>query len=102
MTTEATIAKSTQMIGLQAAPLRLSYKEYLEWDYECGLTEWVDGEVIFHMPPKRAHQQIIAFLDRLLGVFVEIFNLGVVQIAPFTMRLIEGGSAREPDLFFIA
>jgi Uma2 family endonuclease len=102
MTTEATIAKSTRAIEPQAVPLRLSYQEYLAWDYECGITEWVDGEVIFHMPPKRAHQQIVAFLDRLLGVFVEMFNLGVVQIAPFTMRLIESGSAREPDLFFLA
>ena len=32
-------------------PLRMSYEEYKQTEFEGGLTEWVDGEVIFHMPP---------------------------------------------------
>jgi Uma2 family endonuclease len=101
MTVETTLIESVPR-SLSTIPLRLSYEEYLAWDYECGKTEWVDGEVLFYMPPKRAHQQILTFLDRLLGVFVQIFNLGVVQIAPFTMRALADGPAREPDLFFLA
>src|SRR5262245_52585447 len=37
--------------SLTTIPLRMSYKEYRQWDeFEEALTEWVDGEVILHMP----------------------------------------------------
>jgi Uma2 family endonuclease len=39
-------------------------------------------------------------LDKLLGLFVEIYDLGRVQIAPFEVRLPQGNS-REPDLIFL-
>lgn len=83
-------------------PLRMSYEEYKNWDYEGGLTEWVDGEVIFHMVPKDEHQNVVEFLERLLDLFVQLFKLGKVRIAPFSMRVLEGGNAREPDVFFLA
>ncbi len=83
-------------------PLRMSYEEYKNWDYEGGLTEWVDGEVIFHMAPKDEHQNIVEFLIELLRPFVRLLKLGKVRVAPFSMRVLEGGSAREPDLFFLA
>lgn len=102
MTMETTLLEPTRLVTLRSTPLHLSYEEYVAWDYECGLTEWVHGEVIFHMPPKRIHQEIVAFLDRLVGLFVQMFNLGVVQIAPFTMRISDSGPAREPDLFFLS
>src|SRR5690349_18421693 len=82
--------------------LRMSYEEWLNWDYQASLTEWVDGEVIVDMPPFHEHQQIVEFLDRLLGLFVQIYQLGLVHIAPFAMRILTDGPAREPDLFFLA
>lgn len=84
------------------APLRMSYAEYLAWDHEGGLTEWVDGEVIIHMTAKPVHQKIVDFLNRLVGLFVLVMRLGTVASAPITMRLAPGGKAREPDLFFLA
>src|SRR4051794_9290485 len=86
----------------QPAPLRMSYEEYRNWTHEGGLTEWIDGEVIFHVPPKDSHQRIVVFLDLLIGLFVQLFKLGKVRVAPFSMRVLEGGNAREPDLFFLA
>lgn len=88
----------------QAAPttLRMSYEEYKNWEHEGGLTEWVDGEVYIYMPPKDEHQRIVEFLIQVLGPFVRLFKLGLVRIAPFSMRAIEEGPAREPDLFFLA
>jgi Uma2 family endonuclease len=83
-------------------PLRISYDEYLAWDYQYGLTEWVNGEVIFPMPPHHMHQRVVEFLDRVLGLFVQIFRLGMVRVAPFSMRALPDGNAREPDLFFLA
>lgn len=80
----------------------MSFDDYIALDHENGIKEWVDGEVIESIPPKNEHQTIVAFLDRLLGIFVQMFHLGKVQIAPFTMRAVEGGAAREPDLMYIA
>jgi Uma2 family endonuclease len=84
------------------APLRMSYEDWLAWAYEGGLTEWIDGEVIIHMPPQDEHQRVVEFLDRLLGLFVQILNLGMVRIAPFAMRIHPESPVREPDLFFLA
>lgn len=82
--------------------LRMSYEAYLNWEYEGRLTEWIDGEVIIHVPPRDEHQRVIEFLDRLIGIFVELMNIGMVRVAPFTMRALPDGPAREPDLFFLA
>jgi Uma2 family endonuclease len=100
MSTTETLPQVTPMAP--RPPLRMSYEEYKNSDYEGGLTEWVDGEVIFHMAPKDKHQTIVEFFDRLLGFFVHLFKLGRVRVAPFSMRVVEGGAAREPDLFFLA
>jgi Uma2 family endonuclease len=81
---------------------RMSYEEYKQWEHEGGLTEWVDGEVHIYMPPNDTHQTIVEFLLQLLGPFVRLFELGKVRVAPFSMRVIEGGNAREPDVFFLA
>lgn len=82
--------------------LRMSYEEYLAWANEDVLAEWVNGEVIVHMPPKQPHQIAVAFLLRLLGQFIELFHLGRLLPAPFEMRAIPNGPAREPDLLFVA
>jgi Uma2 family endonuclease len=79
----------------------MSYEEFLQWADEDTHAEWVGGEVIIHMPPKDVHQAVVGFLHRLLGLFVDLFNLGRVRIAPFEVRLESVGSSREPDLFFI-
>src|SRR5689334_10667406 len=95
-------AEATTTSAPERMPLRMSYEEWLALEYEGGLTEWVDGQVIAFMPPLHEHQQIVEFLDRLLGLFVQIFCLGLVRIAPFAMRSKPDGPAREPDLLFLA
>jgi Uma2 family endonuclease len=82
----------------QAAPLRMSYEEFLAWADEDTLAEWVDGEVVMTSPASRRHQQIADFLSGVLGVYVQFRNLGVVLSAPFQMKLENG---REPDLLFV-
>jgi Uma2 family endonuclease len=86
----------------QEQRLRMSYAEYLVWADEDVHAEWVNGEVIVHMPPKPRHQQVVAFLLRLLGEFVELFQLGRLLPAPLEMRALPDGPAREPDLLFVA
>ncbi len=84
------------------ARLKMSYAEFLQWSDEDSHAEWVNGEVIVQMPPKDSHQATLGFLARLLGLFVDLFDLGKVRVAPFEVKLIPGGSSREPDIFFVA
>jgi Uma2 family endonuclease len=87
---------------LHSTPPPMSYEEYLDWEHEGGLAEWVDGEVVIHMPPKNHHQNVVEFLHLLIGLFVNLLRLGKVRIAPFAMRVRPDGPGREPDLFFLA
>lgn len=82
--------------------LTMSYEDYLDWVEEGMHTEWVDGEVFVFMTAKDVHQMILGFLHVLINQYANIFNWGIVRIAPFEVKLHEGGSSREPDLFFIS
>jgi Uma2 family endonuclease len=75
-------------------PQHMTYEEYRNTEFEGGLTEWVDGKVIVHIPPKDQHQNIVEFLIQLLGPFVRLFKLGKVRVAPFSMRVLPDGPAR--------
>jgi Uma2 family endonuclease len=86
----------------QGQRLRMSYEEFLAWADEDVHAEWVDGEVIVQMPPKRPHQRVVAFLLQIMGPFIQLFQLGELLPAPFEMRAIPDGPAREPDLIFVA
>jgi Uma2 family endonuclease len=50
-------------------------------------------------PASQRHQQLVSFLDKVLGTFVEQHDLGLVLTAPYQMRLQNG---REPDVLFVA
>jgi Uma2 family endonuclease len=80
----------------------MSFEEFLTWEHEGGLAEWVNGEVIDNMGVTLAHQRIVEFFDRLLGWLVESLGLGEVHTAPYVMRAKPDGSGREPDVMFIA
>ena len=94
-----------QLIEVLSAPPELAmpkmtYEEFLAWADEDTLAEWVDGEVVMTSPASRQHQAIGSFLEKLMGVYVEHQDLGVVLRAPFQMKLAHSG--REPDLIFVA
>lgn len=80
----------------------ITYEEYLNLAGETHITEWVDGEVINYMPPFQKHQVIISFLNRILGEFISILQLGEIMVAPFEVKLWPNGPSREPDLLFIS
>ena len=86
----------------QEQRLKMTYEEFLEWSDEDTHAEWVAGEVIVFMPPKRVHQRILNFLSALLTTYARFFGLGEVLEAPFEMRLGRGKPSREPDLLFVA
>lgn len=79
---------------------QMTADEFLRWEH-TGIAEWVDGE-IFQMSVKQEHQAIVDFLNRLIGLFAQVFGLGVLYSAPYSMRLRQGQSVREPDLMFVS
>jgi Uma2 family endonuclease len=85
-----------------APPRRVTYEEFLEWADEDTWAEWVDGEVIVLSPASIPHQKLVSFLNFLIDLFVEVFDLGVVLTAPTQMKLGPGRSGREPDLLFVS
>ena len=95
MATKSLIEKS------KTARVKMSYEDYLQWAPENRVTEWVEGEVIIHMPPKLEHQSILEFVFRLITGYVELHKLGVTRIAPFAVKLWPDGPSREPDMFFL-
>lgn len=80
----------------------MSYEDYLLWSTEDRHAEWVDGEVIIHMPPTDVHQALLGFVYTLLRLFSEMLKLGQLRVAPFEMKLGPRGSARQPDILFVS
>jgi len=95
-------ALQQRLVVLLAEPQRrrMTYEEFLAWADEDTLAEWVDGEIVMTSPASRQHQAIGSFLEKVMGIYVEHQDLGMVLRAPFQMRLAHSG--REPDLIFVA
>lgn len=81
---------------------RMSFEEFLKWEPEGGLAEWVDGEATYNMSVTLAHQRIVEYFDRLLGWLIDLWGLGEIHTAPYIMRAAPDGAGREPDIMFIA
>lgn len=79
---------------------RMSFASFLEWADEDTSAEWVDGEVIVFMPAKDRHQTLVGFLYEIIALFIRLFPVGQVRLAPLGMKL--ASSAREPDILFVA
>ena len=95
-------APTLPQIDEQSKRIQATYADYLGRDSEeMPLMEWVNGEIIVHMPPGNEHQILLGFLYRLISEYVALFEVGVVQIAPFEVKLWPDGPSREPDLFFL-
>jgi Uma2 family endonuclease len=82
-------------------PKEMTYDEFLAWSGEDTHAEWVNGEVIVHMPPKDPHQTLLEFFLKVIGIFIDIFDLGHLRVAPFELKLQPDGPSREPDLMFL-
>ncbi len=93
---------ATQNIVAVNGPPRMTYEEYLALPNEGRLIEWVNGEVIYNMPPLTIHQDIVGYLFRLIANFAEFFGLGRVIVAPFEMKCRPDGPSREPDVLFVS
>ena len=96
-------AGTREVVASKPPTRRMSYDEFLAWCDEDTLAEWVDGEVRMTSPASYRHQDLVAFLQTILRFWVEARELGVIQIAPFQMRLtVPAPRGREPDILFVA
>lgn len=86
----------------QIVPKRLTWEEYLRFGEENTLAEWIDGKVIMLFSGSTQHQQIVGFLQTVIGLFSETHNVGRVFIAPYAMKLDPQRRGREPDVLFVS
>lgn len=84
----------------QYPPSKISYDQFLQ-DYIGQHAEWLDGEVIVYMSASHRHQDIVLWLGAILRLFVEVFGLGAIYIAPFNMKTPTIKRGREPDILFV-
>ena len=80
----------------------ITFDEYLEIDVEGAHLEWVDGKVIGYMANNLQHRRVLGFLEKVMGLFAEIHNLGEVVQAGYAMKLEKQKRGREPDLVFVS
>lgn len=80
--------------------MKMDFASFLEWADEDTSAEWVDGEVIVFMPAKDGHQTLVGFLYEIIALYIRLFPLGQVRLAPLGMKL--AFSAREPDILFVS
>lgn len=80
----------------------MTFEAFLEWVDEQTRAEWVNGKVELMTPVNVEHQEIVLFLDRTLGTYVEERRLGKLLAGPAGFKSAVVPSFREPDLFFIS
>ncbi len=82
------------------SPPPMTWDEFLAWA-DSMRAEWVDGEVIIMAPASLRHQLIMKFLGFLIEAYLSEKALGEMILPPFSMRLPEKPSGREPDLIVL-
>jgi Uma2 family endonuclease len=86
-----------------ACGARLSLDDFLRLTDEDTRAEWVRGEVHCMSPTSRRDQAIRHFLTRILGIWIETHEAGLLLSESFLMRLPPPlDSARVPDLLFVS
>lgn len=81
---------------------KMTYEEFLEWDFENPHVEWVNGEVVTMVPVGDEHQDVGGFLLTLLRLFADEHALGVVRYEPFNMKTGPDLPGRSPDVLFLS
>ncbi len=79
----------------------MSYEEFLVWADGNVYAEWVEGEARVYMSNTADHERLLRFLAQLLGLFVDLFDLGEIFTSNLQMKL-KDGSGRQPDVLFVA
>lgn len=79
----------------------MSYQTYLHAFDEDVHVDRVHGEAIIFMSAATRHQVLVTYLIKLLGNYIEFFQLGELLSAPYEMKVSPGSNARKPDILFV-
>ena len=87
-----------------APPHGMSEEEFVTWAFANDVrAEWVNGEVIVMSPVAVKHVRIANWLNRVLGLYIELKKLGELLGPELMVRLQPAGiSRRVPDLLFVS
>ncbi|MEX2443452.1 MAG: Uma2 family endonuclease [Alkalispirochaeta sp.] len=77
----------------------LTTTDFLEWLEPGRHADLIDGEVFMHSPVSIRHADLLNFLDRLMGTYIDRHRLGVLYREVVAVRL-SGRNAFLPDLAF--
>lgn len=80
---------------------RMTSEEFLRWAPDEKKAELIDGVIVVAPPPSDIHERLQIFLLRLLGEFIERFNLGELR-GSRTAVVLADDQTYEPDLLFVA
>jgi Uma2 family endonuclease len=81
---------------------KMTYAQFLEWDFENPHVEWVDGEVVMMAPVSGEHQLVRRFLINLFSLLIEQDGVGELFDDPFQMKTGADLPGRAPDIQFSA
>ncbi len=87
------------MTEVTAGPA-VSFEEFLKTSTEEH-NEWVGGRVVPMSAVDKPHADLLDFLVRTLGAYVDTKELGRLYQEPFVMKLGPELPARSPDLMFV-
>jgi Uma2 family endonuclease len=81
---------------------RMTYAKFLQWDGGNPHVEWVKGEVVTMAPVSNEHSAEQVFLLKILGSYVDAYQLGELRVEPFQMKTGPDLPGRAPDILFVA
>ena len=77
----------------------LTAEDFLEWLEPGRRADLLDGEIFMHSPVSIRHAELLNFLDRLLGTYVDRHRLGRLYREVVAVRL-SSRNVFQPDLAF--
>ena len=77
----------------------LTAEEFLEWLKPGVAADLMDGETFMHSPVSLRHADLLNFVDRLLGVYIEVNDLGKLYREVVAVRF-SSRNVLLPDLAF--
>ena len=80
----------------------MSLDEFLNFDQEIGIAEWVRGTTYLYGSVTSIHQQTVGFISTLASMILGLHHSGRVSGAKYAVVSTSRDAAREPDVFFVA
>jgi Uma2 family endonuclease len=85
---------------VEVKPSGFTHADFLRLAPDDQKAELIDGMLIVMPPPSFAHERLQAFLFKVIGLFVDYFNLGQVLGSRTAVR-ISFNQTYEPDILFV-